>query len=38
MNKTTLVVINYVLVVVLVAFFLDILGAESNMKKGLLAL
>ena len=38
MNKTTLVVIIYVLGVVLGAFFLDIWGAETNMKKGFLAL
>ena len=37
-NKTTLVVIVYILGVILGAFFLDIWGAETSMKKGLIAL
>ena len=38
MSKTTLVVIIYIVGVVLGAFFLDIWGAETNMKKGFTAL
>ena len=38
MSKTSLVVIIYIIGVVLGAFFLDIWGAETNMKKGLIAL
>lgn len=38
MRKTTLVVIIYVTGVILGAFFLDIWGAETNMKKGFMAL
>ena len=37
-SKTTLVVIIYVIGVILGAFFLDIWGAETSMKKGLIAL
>ena len=37
-SKTTLVVIVYILGVILGAFFLDIWGAETSMKKGLIAL
>ena len=38
LSKTTLVVILYVIGVILGAFFLDIWGAETNMKKGFIAL
>ncbi len=38
MSKTTLVVITYVLGVLLGAFFLDIWGAETSMRKGFIAL
>ena len=38
MSKTIVVVIIYILGVLLGAFFLDIWGAETNMKKGILAL
>ncbi len=38
MSKTTLVVIIYVLGVLLGAFFLDIWGAETSMRKGFIAL
>ena len=37
-SKTTLVVIIYIIGVILGAFFLDILGAETSMKKGFIAL
>ena len=37
-SKTTLVVIIYIIGVILGAFFLDIWGAETSMKKGLIAL
>ena len=37
-SKTTLVVIVYILGVILGAFFLDIWGAETSMKKGFIAL
>ncbi len=37
-SKTTLVVIIYVIGVILGAFFLDIWGAETSMKKGFIAL
>ena len=37
-SKTTLVVIIYVIGVILGAFFLDIWGAETKMKKGFIAL
>ena len=37
-SKTTLVVIIYVVGVILGAFFLDIWGAETSMKKGFIAL
>ena len=37
-SKTTLVVIIYVIGVILGAFFLDIWGAETSMKKGVIAL
>ena len=37
-NKTSLVVIIYILGVILGAFFLDIWGAETSMKKGFIAL
>ena len=38
MSKTTLVVIIYIIGVILGAFFLDIWGAETSMKKGFMAL
>tara|TARA_Y100000816_G_scaffold77854_1_gene52873 strand:+ start:1089 stop:1268 length:180 start_codon:yes stop_codon:yes gene_type:complete len=38
MSKTIVVVIIYIIGVLLGAFFLDIWGAETNMKKGILAL
>lgn len=38
MSKTIVVVIIYILGVLLGAFFLDIWGAETNMKKGIIAL
>ena len=38
MSKTTLVVIIYIIGVILGAFFLDIWGAETNIKKGLIVL
>ncbi len=37
-SKTTLVVILYIIGVILGAFFLDIWGAETSMKKGFIAL
>ena len=37
-SKTTLVVIIYITGVILGAFFLDIWGAETSMKKGFIAL
>ena len=37
-SKTTLVVIIYIVGVILGAFFLDIWGAETSMKKGFIAL
>ena len=37
-SKTTLVVIVYIIGVILGAFFLDIWGAETSMKKGFIAL
>tara|TARA_B100000989_G_C19412942_1_gene415149 strand:- start:575 stop:754 length:180 start_codon:yes stop_codon:yes gene_type:complete len=37
-SKTTLVVIIYVIGVIFGAFFLDIWGAETTMKKGFIAL
>ena len=37
-SKTSLVVIIYIIGVVLGAFFLDIWGAETSMKKGFIAL
>tara|TARA_B100000242_G_C43029028_1_gene479295 strand:- start:1492 stop:1671 length:180 start_codon:yes stop_codon:yes gene_type:complete len=37
-SKTSLVVIIYILGVILGAFFLDIWGAETSMKKGFIAL
>ena len=37
-SKTTLVVIIYIIGVILGAFFLDIWGAETSMKKGFIAL
>ena len=37
-SKTTLVVIIYIIGVILGAFFLDIWGAETSMKKGFVAL
>ena len=37
-SKTTLVVIIYIFGVILGAFFLDIWGAETSMKKGFIAL
>ena len=37
-SNTTLVVIIYVIGVILGAFFLDIWGAETSMKKGFIAL
>ena len=37
-SKTTLVVIIYMIGVILGAFFLDIWGAETSMKKGFIAL
>ena len=36
-SKTTLVVIIYIIGVILGAFFLDIWGAETSMKKGFIA-
>ena len=36
-SKTSLVVIIYILGVILGAFFLDIWGAETSMKKGFIA-
>ena len=38
MSKTSFVVIIYIIGVVLGAFFLDIWGAETSMKKGFIAL
>ena len=38
MSKTIVVVIIYIFGVLLGAFFLDIWGAETNMKKGIIAL
>lgn len=38
MSKTSLVVIIYIIGVILGAFFLDIWGAETSMKKGFIAL
>ena len=38
MIKTIVVVIIYIIGVLLGAFFLDIWGAETNMKKGIIAL
>lgn len=38
MSKTIVVVIIYIIGVLLGAFFLDIWGAETNMKKGIIAL
>ena len=38
MSKTSLVVIIYIIGVILGAFFLDIWGAETNIKKGLIAM
>ena len=38
MSKTTIVVIIYIIGVILGAFFLDIWGAETSMKKGFMAL
>ena len=38
MSKTMIVIIIYVAGIVLGAFFLDIWGADTNIKKGLLAL
>ena len=38
LSKTSLVVIIYVIGVILGAFFLDIWGAETSMKKGFIAL
>ena len=38
MSKTMIVIIIYVAGIVLGAFFLDIWGAETNIKKGLIAL
>ena len=37
-SKTTLVVIIYIIGVILGAFFLDIWGAETSMKKGFISL
>ena len=37
-SKTTLVVIIYIIGVILGAFFLDIWGAETSIKKGFIAL
>ena len=37
-SKTSLVVIIYIIGVILGAFFLDIWGAETSMKKGFIAL
>ena len=37
-SKTTLVVIIYIIGVILGAFFLDIWGGETSMKKGFIAL
>ena len=37
-SKTTLVVVIYIIGVILGAFFLDIWGAETSMKKGFIAL
>ena len=37
-SKTTLLVIIYIIGVILGAFFLDIWGAETSMKKGFIAL
>ena len=37
-SKPTLVVIIYIIGVILGAFFLDIWGAETSMKKGFIAL
>ncbi len=37
-SKTTLVVIIYIIGVILGAFFLDIWGAETSMRKGFIAL
>ena len=38
LSKTSLVVIIYVIGVIIGAFFLDIWGAETSMKKGFIAL
>ena len=38
MSKTTLVVLIYTIGILLGAFFLDIWGIETSMKKGFLAL
>tara|TARA_Y100000748_G_C15339414_1_gene427361 strand:- start:501 stop:677 length:177 start_codon:yes stop_codon:yes gene_type:complete len=38
MSKTTLVVIIYIIGIIIGAFFLDIWAAETNMKKGFIAL
>ena len=38
MSKTYLVIIIYIIGVILGAFFLDIWGAETSMKKGFIAL
>ena len=37
-SKTPLVVIIYIIGIILGAFFLDIWGAETSMKKGFIAL
>tara|TARA_B100000989_G_C19401290_1_gene410095 strand:- start:575 stop:754 length:180 start_codon:yes stop_codon:yes gene_type:complete len=37
-SKTSLVVIIYIIGVILGAFFLDIWGAETSIKKGFIAL
>ena len=37
-SRTSLVVIIYIIGVILGAFFLDIWGAETSMKKGFIAL
>tara|TARA_B100001027_G_scaffold108112_1_gene74492 strand:- start:588 stop:767 length:180 start_codon:yes stop_codon:yes gene_type:complete len=38
LSKTSLVIIIYVIGVIIGAFFLDIWGAETSMKKGFIAL
>ena len=38
MSKTSIVIIIYIIGVVIGALFLDIWGAETNIKKGLIAL